>query len=144
MLPFRFAPCEVCTARDKVAHSVVPWGLYRETWLAGSRKASHNTDVHWGCNCVRAAAGRVFRTNAVGPLLITKELVLARLLGRGSVLANMTSKVSPGPHPTWQSLSYPGGAIPVLGRWPAPAVTQLRARQSDFHGKHEPCMTSKA
>ena len=38
------------------------------------------------------AGGRVFKTNSVGPLLVAKELVLARLLGRGSTLANMTSK----------------------------------------------------
>ena len=34
----------------------------------------------------------MFKTNSVGPLLVAKELVLARLLGRGSTLANMTSK----------------------------------------------------
>jgi hypothetical protein len=34
----------------------------------------------------------VFRTNAVGPLLVAKELVLARLLERGATIANMTSK----------------------------------------------------
>ncbi len=34
----------------------------------------------------------MFRTNAVGPLLVAKELVLARLLGRGATIANMTSK----------------------------------------------------
>ena len=34
-----------------------------------------------------------FKTNTIGPLLIAKELVANGLLKRGSVLANMTSKV---------------------------------------------------
>ena len=35
-----------------------------------------------------------FKTNTIGPLLIAKELVANGLLKRGSVLANMTSKVN--------------------------------------------------
>jgi hypothetical protein len=36
---------------------------------------------------------RCFTTNAIGPLLTTQQLMKAGLLGRGSVVANMTSKV---------------------------------------------------
>ena len=36
---------------------------------------------------------RLFRTNTLGPLLVTQEVLNARLLRNGSVVANMTSKV---------------------------------------------------
>ena len=35
----------------------------------------------------------LFRTNAVGPLLVTQEFSRAGLLGSGSMVANITSKM---------------------------------------------------
>ena len=37
---------------------------------------------------------KLFTVNAVGPLLIVQRLLRADLLGQGSLVANMTSKVS--------------------------------------------------
>ena len=44
---------------------------------------------------------RLFQTNTIGPLLVAQQLLAAGLLKQGSVIANMTSKVTPSSFSTY-------------------------------------------
>ena len=50
----------------------------------------------------------LFRTNTLGPLMITQEVLREGLLKSGSVVANMTSKVS---HLQYYALKCPNGGM---------------------------------
>ena len=53
------------------------------------------------------AMAATFQVNAVGPLLVTQALLKAGLLGKGSTVANMTSKAGDG---VWGGQGWMGGA----------------------------------